>query len=77
MNSIQKWLKDNGYIFRQVIMTGDIKGLMIDTNYDGPYPNRETLYKHHEIFSKVKRYKTLQCEARGYFTAVLITEKAS
>ncbi len=76
MASIKKWLEVNGYTFKEVIMTGGIKGLMVDTNYDGPHVTAETWRKQDEIFSKVKRFKKLECEARGCFTAVLIIEKA-
>lgn len=76
MANIKKWLKEKGYTFRQVTMTNGTKGLMVNTNYDGPYVTAETWRKQDEIFSKVKRFKNLECESRGCFTAVLIIEKA-
>ena len=76
MENIKKWLKEKGYTFRQVTMTNGTKGLMVDTNYDGPYVTAETWRKQDEIFNKVRRFKSLECESRGCFTAVLIIEKA-
>jgi hypothetical protein len=76
MASIKKWLEVNGYTFKQVIMTNGTKGLMVDTNYDGPYVTAETWRKQGDIFNKVRRFKSLECESRGCFTAVLIIEKA-
>ena len=74
MNRIIKWLVENGFAFRQVVMTDGKPGIMVDTDYDGPYPTRECLQLQQAITVKVKRFKSLKAEPRGYCTAVLITE---
>lgn len=71
---IIKWLKDNGFTFEEVRMTDGKPALMVDTDYDGPYPTKETFRKQHEILKKVSRYKRLKTEPRGYCTAMLIAE---
>lgn len=72
MNSIKKWLQANGFNFREVMLTGDKPGLMVNTDYDGPYPTKECLQKQYTISAKVKRCRSLKAEARGYYTAILI-----
>lgn len=74
MNRIIKWLDENGFAFRQVVMTDGKKGIIVDTDYDGLYPTRECLQLQQAITVKVKRFKSLKAEPRGYRTAVLITE---
>jgi hypothetical protein len=74
MNRIIKWLDENGFAFRQVVMTDGKKGIMVDTDYDGLYPTRECLQLQQAITVKVKRFKSLKADPRGYRTAVLITE---
>ena len=74
MNRIIKWLDENGFAFRQVVMTDGKKGLMIDTDYDGLYPTRECIGKQQAIKAKARRFKNIKVESRGYYTAMLITE---
>jgi len=75
MNALAKWLRANSYTFKPVTMTGKEakKAIMIDTNYDGPYPSRETYSKHDAIKKRLKRLN-LTAEQRGFYTALLVTE---
>jgi len=73
MASIKKWLAENNFNFKAVEMNDGRKGLMVDTNYEGYYPTKETWTKQQAILNKVRKFKGLQAESRGYNTAVLIT----
>jgi hypothetical protein len=74
MNSIKKWLQNNGFTFKEVMLTDGKSGIMVNTDYDGLYPTRECLQLQQAITVKVKRFKSLKADPRGYRTAVLITE---
>jgi hypothetical protein len=74
MKSIIKWLIENGFIFKKVMLVDGSNGLMVDTGYEGLYPTKECLNKQQAITAKVKRFKNLKVESRGYRTAILITE---
>ena len=74
MNNIAKWLIEKGFDFRTVTMCDGKRGLMVDTNYEGPHPTKECLEKQEAIMRKVKRMKSLSAESRGHYTAVLILE---
>ena len=74
MNNIKKWLKNNEFSFREVTLADEKIGLMVDTNYIGLYPTKETLNKINMIESKCKRFKKIITETRGHYTAVLIKE---
>jgi hypothetical protein len=74
MNRIIKWLDENGFAFRQVVMTDGKKGIMVDTDYDGLYPTRECIGQQQAIRTKARRFKNIKVESRGYYTAMLITE---
>lgn len=75
MNALTKWLHANGYNFKPVTMTGreSKKAIMIDTDYNGPYPSKETYIKHDEIKKRLKRLNLI-AEQRGFYTALLVTE---
>jgi len=75
MNALTKWLNTNGYTFKAVTMAGkeSKKAIMIDTNYDGQYPPKETYAKHDAIKNRLKRLN-LSAEQRGFYTALLVTE---
>lgn len=74
MNIIKKWLVKNGFNFKEITLTDGNFGLMVDTNYSGLYPTKETFTKINMIESKCKRFKKVITETRGYYTAVLIKE---
>ncbi len=74
MNRITKWLSENDFTFREVRLTDGNTGIMVETDYEGLYPTRECLQLQQAITVKVKRFKSLKAEPRGYRTAVLITE---
>lgn len=71
-----KWLHDNGFVFKTVHLTSGDTGIMVNTDYNGPYPTKECLHKQDTISKKVRRCKSLRAEQRGYYTAMLITEAA-
>jgi hypothetical protein len=72
VNALKKWLKRNGFEYREVITTEGNAGVMISTNYTGEHPKKETF---DTIASIEKKCKTLhlKSEQRGYYTAVLVT----
>lgn len=74
MNSIKKWLQNNGFTFKEVMLTGGKSGIMVDTDYNGPYPTKECIGKQRIIKTKIRRFKNIKVESRGYCTAMLITE---
>jgi hypothetical protein len=73
MNSIKKWLQSNGFTFKEVMLTDGKSGIMVETDYEGLYPTKECIKKQRTIATKIRRYKNLKAETRGYHTAVLIT----
>jgi hypothetical protein len=42
MSNMIKWLSDNGFKFETVRMTNGTNGILVDTNYNGMYPTKET-----------------------------------
>ena len=74
MKSIEKWLKENGLKYENITLTGGKPALMVDTNYIGLYPKKETFEKIDQIEKKIKRFKKLTCNACGFYTGVLIKE---
>jgi len=80
MGNIKKWLKENEFEFKEIELvnsSGNIIGIMVDTNYLGEYPTKETMNKINIISRKINRSKKLQCEVRGFYTGVLITERGT
>lgn len=75
MKTLINWLKENNFNFRNVTMTDGKNGIMIDTNYDGVNPSKETFNKHCTIKNKCNRLKGLITEQRGHYTALLVMEK--
>ena len=74
LDSIFRKLAAEGYSPKRITlsMPDSIRpAISIDTNYDGPYPTKETWAAHAAIERIVKRY---QCESepRGYWTAIYI-----
>ncbi len=74
MDNIAKWLINQGFDFKTVTMNDGKKGIMVDTDYEGPYPTKECLEKQRTVMQKVRRMKSLRSEQRGHYTAVLILE---
>ena len=74
MKNIKKWLLENNFKYRDITLTEGTVGLMVDTNYQGLYPTKESLNKIRLIENKCKRFKKIKTETRGHYTAVLITE---
>jgi hypothetical protein len=74
MKNLIKWLQENNFKFRLVTMSDGKNGVMIDTNYDGMYPTKETYTKHDIIKKKCSRLKGLITESRGFHTALLVIE---
>ena len=72
-NRITKWLSENDFTFREVRLTDGNTGIMVETDYEGLYPTKECIKKQRTIATKIRRYKNLKAETRGYHTAVLIT----
>ena len=69
MKSIMAWLYENGFKFK-VYEDGAI---MVDTNYTGYYPKKETYQAHDLISNKCRRFKNIKTEPRGSYTGLLIT----
>jgi len=74
MKGITKWLKDNNFDFKKIALTGGKAGIMVNTDYEGPYPTRECMEAQQAIEAKVRRYKGIKAEPRGYRSGMLITE---
>lgn len=72
MKNIKKWLKENNFTFEEIRLTDGTTGIMVDTNYEGLYPTRETFRKINMIENKCKRFKKITTKTRGHYTAVLI-----
>ena len=73
MKRIAKWLEENNFKFEKVTMTSGTQGLMVDTNYTGYYPKKETYQAHDLIKNKCSRFKGIKTEPRGSYTGLLIT----
>lgn len=69
-----KALEEQGFEFKNITMTSGKNGVMVDTNYDGPYPPKETYEKIKDIENIVKRYKQYKTQTRGFYTAVLVVK---
>lgn len=51
-NSVTKWAEKNGYSFRFFVNDGKPAGILIYTDYEGPYPP-ESVYREH---NKIRKY---------------------
>lgn len=74
MKSIKKWLNENQLGFEEWTLTDESKAILVKTDYRGMYPTKESLNKIRKIESKVKRFKKLETQIRGFYQGVLIKE---
>ena len=71
INAIDK----TGIQYRPITMMDGRNGIMLDTNYSGQYPKKETWDKIYTIEQIMKRYKAYEYESRGCYTGILILPK--
>ena len=76
MKSIVKWLEGEGLNYSYFDFKDyNYQGVMVDTEYEGPYPSKETMQTIRKIEKKVDRSRNYLCETRGFYSGVLITKK--
>lgn len=74
LENMYRRLQAAGYTVKHIEL--DFSGpvgpaISVDTNYDGPYPTKETNRLHAEL-ERIVRKNHLHCEPRGYWTAMYI-----
>lgn len=70
-NAVTKWAEKNGYTFRPFYNNEKQAGILIDTDYYGPYPPA-SVYNEHD---KIRRYcaKTgHRCESVAMHTGIRV-----
>ena len=74
MRAIKKWLQEDQLEFEEWTLTDESKAILVKTDYKGMYPPRESLNKIYKIENKIKRFKKLETQIRGFYQGVLIKE---
>ena len=74
MEGLKKWLEENKLEFEEWTLTDESKAILVKTDYRGMYPTKESLSKISKVENKVKRFKRLETQIRGFYQGVLIKE---
>ena len=76
MEKIKRWLDKECFNYREVELNYHdkiVRGVMVDTNYNGEHPNPIVLSIHAYIDNHISRfYKGFRTESRGHYTGLLI-----
>lgn len=73
LETVKKKLQDAGLEVADIVLNikgAEVQGLKVNTDYNGPYPTKETFQKL-ETVRKIAR-NSYKVEPRGYYTAVFI-----
>lgn len=72
MIKVKNWLNKNNYTFKEITLTDGNAGIMVNTDYIGPHPTKDTYEQHRHIEKYITRHTSYKAQQRGHYTGLLI-----